>query len=218
MKSMSNIDSPPYLLLVEGQDDQHFVQHLLSKEPELPFFSILNKDGIDNLIKGISSEVKVPGRKILGILVDGNSNPMERWRQIANEFKKLKIEPNEVPDRPKQEGLIINSTPKIGVWLMPDNKSPGEIENFAVQMVPENDPIWPFSKKYIEKIPDEKRLFSPDKIEKAQFFAWLATRKKSGRMGAAMGSDSFNLDNELTMTFLKWLSQLFQLDGPPQNG
>ena len=132
--------------------------------------------------------------------------------EIKKASEYLEIEKSEIPDHPKPEGTIINSRLKIGIWIMPDNKSPGEIEDFAVQMVPENDLIWPSSREDIDKIPEGEQLFSSNKKEKAQLFAWLATRKEPGRKGAAVGAGHFDLGNSLNRIFLKWLSDLFPVE------
>ena len=93
---------------------------------------------------------------------------------------------------------------------MPDNKSSGEIENFAAKMVPKNDPVWPLSKEYIANIPKNARKFALGKTTKAELFAWLAARKEPGRMGAAVGAGDLTLDNEPSKKFLEWLSELFR--------
>ncbi len=93
---------------------------------------------------------------------------------------------------------------------MPDNKSHGELEDFAAQMIPEDDPVWPSSREYIANIPVKDRKFDSDKTPKAELFAWLATRKNPGRMGAAIGADDLSLDNQPSKKFLKWLTELFK--------
>ena len=93
---------------------------------------------------------------------------------------------------------------------MPDNESSGELENFAAQMVPEDDPVWPSSREYIANIPVQDRKFDSGKTPKAELFAWLATRREPGRMGAAIGTDDLSLDNPPSRTFLKWLTDLFK--------
>ena len=93
---------------------------------------------------------------------------------------------------------------------MPDNKSPGELEDFAAKIVPKDDSVWLLSEKYIENIPKNERKFAPDKMPKAKLFAWLAARKEPGRMGAAVGAGDLTLNNELGGKFLKWLSELFR--------
>lgn len=125
------------------------------------------------------------------------------------ELHHLKLKSSQIPPKPVPAGAIIDCKPRIGIWLMPDNKSPGELEDFAVKMVPKNDPVWPLSKAYIANIPKNDRKFAPDKTKKAKLFAWLAARKEPGRMGAAVGAGDLTLNNEPSKKFLEWLSKLF---------
>ena len=57
-------------------------------------------------------------------------------------------------------GAIMAGQPSIGVWLMPDNQSTGELEDFVAQMIPPGDPVWPRSEYYIEGIPEPDRKFT----------------------------------------------------------
>ena len=93
---------------------------------------------------------------------------------------------------------------------MPCNKLPGELEDFAVTMIPGDDPIWPSSRQYITDIPQQDRKFDDEKKPKAELYAWLATRKTPGRMGAAIGAGDLSLNNKPSETFLKWLTELFE--------
>ena len=211
-----NSSSSPFCLLVEGQDDRHVIEKFWEKAyKEKPSFNIVDRDGISNLIEAIPAEIKEPDRQVLGIVVDANNHLDEYWEKITHKIKEgikdLGVEQIQVPDRPTPTGTIIDCKEiSIGVWLMPNNKSSGELENFIIEMLPKGDLIWPFAKRYIENIPKENRKFNNSKIEKAQFFAWLATRKKPGRMGAAIGADDLTLNNKLGKNFLKWLSDLFR--------
>ena len=212
---MKPSSSSPFCLLVEGQDDRHVIQHLWEKaHKEKLSFNISDKDGISNLIEAIPGEIKEPSREILGIVLDANNHLDEYWKEITHKIKEgiedLGVKQIQVPDHPIPTGTIINCKEiSIGVWLMPNNKSSGEIENFVIEMLPKSDPVWPSAKKYIEDIPEESRKFDNNKIKKAQLFAWLATRKKPGRMGAAISAGDLTLDNKLSKSFLKWLSDLF---------
>ena len=228
---MPSVGSPPFLLLVEGHDDRHFVRHVWDKHhngSSYPLFfrgskrpfSISDKGSSEQLLAAIPAEITESNRKALGILVDANGDPILRWKKIACEIRKeseyLQLEPSEIPDHPKRTGTIINCAIgagrrefRIGIWLMPDNESSGELEDFAAKMVPEDDPVWPSSREYIANIPEENRKFDSDKAPKAELFAWLATRKEPGRMGAAIGADDLSLNNQSSKTFLKWLTALF---------
>lgn len=161
--------------------------------------------------QSIRLEIKVSGREALGILADANGDIAQRWKEITNEIKKERDHLNpKIPRKPKPAGTIIDCKPRIGIWLMPDNKSPGELEDFAAKIVPKDDSVWLLSEKYIENIPKNERKFAPDKMPKAKLFAWLAARKEPGRMGAAVGAGDLTLNNELGGKFLKWLSELFR--------
>ena len=66
------------------------------------------------------------------------------------------------------DGTIIQANPRIGIWLMPDNMSVGELEDFVVQMIPEGDQVWPLSQRYIEEIPEEgKKVLGWEDTESA---------------------------------------------------
>ena len=95
------------------------------------------------------------------------------------------------PDNLNSKGVIIDAeggVPTVGVWLMPDNGSTGELEDFVIRMIKDHDPVWPLAQAYIDNIPGDDRKFSSAKSDKAKLYAWLATRKKPNRMGAAIGA------------------------------
>ena len=79
---MSKDDSLPRTLLVEGQDDRHLVQHVWRKNyNSKPPFCISDREGFDNLAQDIPTQVKIPGREVLGILADANGDAMEKWEK-----------------------------------------------------------------------------------------------------------------------------------------
>lgn len=121
------------MLLVEGQDDLHVVGHICERHSSDFSFDIISKDGWEKLRGSISVEIKVPGRQIVGILADADDDPAGRWDSIKDQLRKADINA-EGPSFP--QGLIVAQSPKIGAWLMPDNKRPGELEDFAIEMIP----------------------------------------------------------------------------------
>ena len=76
--------------------------------------------------------------------------------------------------------------PRVGIWLMPNNKVPGELEEFVASMIPDGDPVWPLAKDYVDRIPTKHRKFSDRKILRAKVHSWLATRTEPRKMGAAI--------------------------------
>ena len=194
------------LLLVEGQDDKHVVRHLCNtRAPELKF-DCRDKGGNAELLKAISVEVKLAGRLALGIVADANDDVAARWQAIGNRLRGADVQ---LPDQPAHGGTVIDNDPRVGVWLMPNNSGPGELENFVAELVPKDDPVWPFAKQYIDGIPREHRRFSSRKVLRAELHAWLATRQEPRMMGAAIGTGELDAEAPIASQFVDWLRTLF---------
>ena len=211
---MQESDSHPRVLLVEGPDDKHVVIHLSERSGLTQNFVIVEKEGINSLLDSIEVEVDIPGRTILGIVLDANDNPNARWQALTDRLNRLRQEDHfdlpELPDKPEPSGTIIEGKLRIGVWLMPDNRSTGELEDFVGSMIPSGDPVWPLSEAYIESIPPADRKFAPGKIQRAKVHAWLATREEPRRMGLAIKARDLVTDAANTAAFVNWLRTLFQ--------
>ena len=201
------MESPTKILLVEGQDDKHVVRHIRDRARMAVPFDIQDKGGFDKLLKTISTEIKAPDRMAVGILVDANDNLTDRWRAVSGRLLDAGIE--EVPDVPSPDGTIIDTTPCIGIWLMPDNQSTGEIEDFVKRMIPRNDPVQSLARQYIQSIPAEARKFPIRKRSRAELHAWLATRETPGRMGSAIGRGDLWTGGVLCKKFSGWIERLF---------
>ena len=106
-------------------------------------------------------------------------------------------------------GAIVEHEPRVGIWLMPDNAVPGELEDFIQKLIPNGDPIWPMAQSYIDGIPAVERKFATNKILRAQVHAWLATLSEPRKMGAAIGTGDLHATAPLAEEFIDWLRRLF---------
>lgn len=197
---------PEKVLLVEGQNDKHVVRNLCHRHDEIPAFCIREKGGIENLLEAISPEIKVSARKAVGIVMDANDDLTARWNAVVHRLRFAGIQP---PSVPELAGTVIPGMPKIGIWIMPDNQSSGELEDFAIKMIPSADLVWPKSKKYIDCIPHQHRKFTDKKITRAKLYAWLATREEPGQMGSAIRKRDLNINGYQSQKFVAWLRRLF---------
>ena len=200
------MDQPPKVLLVEGPDDKHVVGHLLGRASSTASFDILDKGGIDNLLRAVEPEIRVPGRAAVGIVADANDDPGARWQAVSYQLQEAGID---APRKPSRGGTVMDGGPRIGVWLMPDNRSAGELEDFVQTMIPDGDPAWSLAREYVRGIPDEARAFPPGKRIRAELHAWLATREEPGFMGSAIGRGDLKTDGPLCVDFLAWIEGLF---------
>ena len=126
------------VLLVEGQDDKHIVLQLCERHQSTRSFFIDDKGNIDQVLESIALEIKAPDRQAVGILVDANDDRTRRWAAVQNRLRRAGITS---PQSPDPDGTIIQANPRIGIWLMPDNTSAGELEDFVAKMIPDNDPV-----------------------------------------------------------------------------
>ena len=198
--------TPSRVLLVEGVDDKHVARHVWQRHSAESPFCIVEKGSVDQLLKAIEVEVKVSGRQAVGILLDANTDPAGRWDAVKYRLEQANIN---LPENLCASGTIIESHPRVGVWLMPDNAAPGELENFVAQMIPACDPVWPLAQGYIAGIPCAERKFIPKKQRRAEVHAWLAAREDPQQMGAAIGARDLQVDGALCQEFVAWLTRLF---------
>lgn len=197
---------------MEGRDDRHVVEHLYWKRfGTEPPFEIKDKEGYSRLRSAIGPEVKVPGRQVVGIVVDANNDMKSRWKAITDRLRQVRPE-IEFGD-PTPCGFVVSGEPRIGIWLWPDNESSGEIEDFVVTMIPRDDPVWPLSSRYVECIveciPEEHRPFSKGKTTRAEVHAWLSVREEPRRIGTAIRTGDLEVDGPLATRFSAWLDNLF---------
>ena len=180
----------PKKLLVEGDEDKRVIPYLMEANGipwgETADTRVVEIDpcgGFENMIKQglIETELKASGLKALGIIADANENARQRWSSLRNRC--LGSFP-ELPDDVPATGLIHENESglKLGVWLMPDNRSHGMMETFLTYLVPDNNnPVL----RYAESARDEARtLGAPYKdvqADKAKIYTWLAWQDPPGR-------------------------------------
>ena len=196
-------------ILVEGDNDKHVLIHIYNRcVSSSPSFYVSSKGSINQLIASIEAEIDVDGREVLGIIADADDAPQECWKNIADKLNRAGIV---TPSSPEPDGTIIEETedkPRIGIWIMPDNKSTGELEDFVQQMIPNADPVWPLAVNFIEGIPEVDRKFADHKVRKAEVHAWLATRRYPRPMGVSIRDGDLDVDGCLCQKFRAWLERL----------
>jgi hypothetical protein len=197
------------VMLVEGLSDRHFVSHIKNRLVPSLSFDIEAKEGLSTLIQSIYGEVSLNTRQIVGILVDADNDPDKRWDEVSSRLSESGIS---VPSSPNSEGTIIYqkpSKPRVGIWIMPDNHSSGELEDFVIEMIPDHDAVWPRSVGYVDGIPIKERKFAPSKTARAKLYAWLATCERAPHIGAAIGDGVFDLQTDGCQAFVRWIERLF---------
>ena len=215
---MTTVGMGPFthLLVVEGTSDQHAVLHLCrTARPGLEtIFTTLAASGFQGVLGTVPIYVNQEGMTAVGFVVDADDAPAEHWRQVVNEIAEANSD-IQLPPSPDLNGTIIPEnpaigSPRIGIWVMPDNSAPGELEDFVAQLIPDGDLVWPLSQDYIDGIPPDARKFDDDSITKNQVHAWLAARRFPGLVGLAIREGDLEISGHLSQRFLTWLTRLFR--------
>lgn len=199
-----------FKLLVEGSDEEHVMKKLLEKNGLQKNFAIKPKGGYEKLRKSIPVELKVAGLKVMGMVADANNCVSDRWKSIADPLKKSGFEiPAKIPKKSNTFWSCNGIT--VGIWFMPNNRDQGELEDFILKMIDEDDPVLPLAKQYIDEIPPEYRKFKVAKSERAYLYAWLASRKEPKPIGTAIVAGDIDHTKPISKSFLSWLRSLFTL-------
>lgn len=208
------------LVLVEGNSDLQVVKTLRQNTKNRNQFWIEPTGGINQLLKNIPNNLQDPRftrnspMPALGYVVDADDDRLAIWKELKMRCQDESI-PEQyrvyLPDGPDQEGTIVmRSRPrlKVGIWIMPDNKRCGELEDFLVSMVPSENADWPRARRYVHC---SEREFG-DKVKRAEVWAWIATRKEPSRFDEAIKNGDLCTDGDLCQIFVAWLSRLFAPD------
>ena len=131
----------PYRLLVEGKNDQHVVWNLADRLKLKETFDVEAKDSYTQLIGALPTLLKSTNTlKRLGVVVDADENGEAHWSAIRTILEKSDYY-SSLPETLPQEGLVCHPDDEeqliVGVWIMPDNRINGMLEDFVAYMIPD---------------------------------------------------------------------------------
>jgi Protein of unknown function (DUF3226) len=211
-------------LLVEGDSDIHFVANLCKtkgiplikgyeakRKLEQEFFE--EGEGVVGLKRKIPLILKEEDLTNFGIILDANSKPAQsEWDSLKTIFKKAGF--RNLPAAPNLSGTIFiqEGKPKVGIWIMPNNRDSGYLEFFLEKMIPEEDDLIRIAKNATQSlIARGINRFTEIKKQKADVHTWLAWQPSPGLpYGTAISADYFDLDAGLVNIFVAWLQNVFE--------
>lgn len=210
----------PKVLLVEGNEDKRVIPELIEangvpwgETADEAIVFIKEFEGVSNLLKPgvIETELKASGVETVGIMIDANDNASGRFRQICERCKTVLPDmPDDLPD----EGLIHSNDEgfRLGVWLMPDNKSRGMLETFLLFLAPTENSLVKYAKKASKAA---QRIGAPYKSvhsEKAYIHTWLAWQDEPGaQLAQAVKKQLLNPASPHAVPFVNWFRGLFEV-------
>ena len=174
-------------------------------------FIVEAKDGYERLRADLSVRLRVPALRTVGVVIDADTALNDRWRSICDVLTQSGYK--QLPAVPDVDGTLLTaqgSLPRFGIWVMPDNRLSGMLEDFIQHLIHHGDPLLPRAQASIDGIPAAERRFQDVHRAKALIHTWLAWQQEPGTpMGQAVTKHYLDANHALAQRFLTWLRQLF---------
>ncbi|MDE2873932.1 MAG: hypothetical protein OXU69_10630 [Gemmatimonadota bacterium] len=206
------------VVYVEGRDDKHVIGHLLIRrgaDPEgrLGFVDSRGKQGV---LDAIRVAVGAGTGRSVGFVLDANDDPDATWRAVGSRLRRAGVD---APDRIPQDGFVGESAEfgtRVGVWLMPDNRRTGALEDFLKDLIEVGDRLLPHAEASTAGAKELGARFPSVDTKKAVLHTWLAWQREPGRpYGVAIKAHYLRDDSDAARRFVLWFGRVF---GIPEGG
>ena len=202
-----------HILMVEGTDDEHVLRHICRKRSIPEPDRVLPQGGAPKLLEAMPRQIEASTgeQDVIGVVIDADQNPDGRWQAIRDRLVDAGYQ--NVPGHPDPSGTILEPAqgsplPQVGVWVMPDNKSRGILENFLSHLVPQPNGLFDYATNCVEHLPDIG--FIDNDKPKAVIHTWLAWQKEPGRpYGTSIRAGFLDHDVPVVDVLVFWINRLF---------
>lgn len=205
------------VLLVEGAGDKGVISAILNEwKVSCPLIRECGSDGeVFKMLKlYLSNSTRY---KAIGVIVDADTRPegrLQRFVQLAVESGWYKLSSKTILPA---EGLILDSldadAPRIGLWVMPDNRSHGMLEDFLAKMAEVTHPDLLDESEYAIAHIEERGVqqYTPAHRPKAKIHTYLAWQKEPGcTLPQAVMKHYLNATSDNARPFVDWIKRLFR--------
>ncbi len=201
------------VLLVEGIDDEHVLKHLCGQRGVGTLDEIRPQGGVERLLENFPVRLKESEIEVLGLVLDADTDLASRWAELKHRLDGAGYDG--VLEEPGAEGTILTPPsdtllPRFGVWLMPDNKSKGILEDFLRFLIPPASQLFEHAKSSVGSIPPGERRFGQTAEPKAIIHTWLAWQREPGKpLGTAITARFLDPNVPQVDSLVGWLKRLF---------
>ena len=210
----------PKKLLVEGDTDKRVVPYLMEangvvwNSADQPIVYIEPYGGINDLLKPgvIESELKASGLEALGVMVDANGDAHNQWSRIKTRCDdQFDLLPHDIP----AGGLDIfhHDGTRFGVWIMPNNQFSGMLEDFLIQLIPDDSQeLYGLAQHCVSEAVRHAAPFKEVHRKKAEIHTWLAWQDEPGpQLHQAVHHRVLDPRKPESRSFVKWFRTLFDV-------
>lgn len=201
------------VLIVEGKNDKHVFFALFKEFEVIKNFDVVELTGWDQAIKKFNASIidTESNNSTIGLIVDADIDIESRWQSIKTKLSDLYYD---IPSCLSEAGIILTSEeyPKIGIWIMPNCKNNGMLENFLLEMIEMNAPE---TNSYVSNVVDNAKkdgftTFKELHKDKAIIHTWLSWQDEPGRpLGQSITAKIIRPETETVQKFICWITRLF---------
>lgn len=214
------------VMLVEGPDDEHVIKSIcgqlklgLIDDFRYGRRGASNDRGKQSLLMALPIQLLESDVTAVGIVLDADDDLHASWQAITHALRSVSGAGGdqgypEIPPEPDPFGTVIPAPgglsllPRVGIWIMPDNRLNGALEDFLKFMVPADDGLLPHAESVIDSLPHTP--FTPAHRTKALVHTWLAWQKEPGKpYGQAISARYLDTSLPEAQLFADWLRRTF---------
>lgn len=214
-------------LIVEGLGDKIFFEKychhyaynidvkVITPEDVNPDYYTTKGGVISSSLDDLISQIALGMIKNLGIIIDADHVKDQSGIQKTKENLAEKLAPHGYTLVETAEGIIAKNNDgliDIGIWIMPNNISDGNIENWIEELVDHKEiPLYEKAQKAVSELKEENlQKFKESRVKKAQLATWFAWQKSPGH-GLDFFFDTPLIDvNHIQYTnFCTWFKRTF---------
>ena len=207
-------------LITEGKTDRTLLETLLDHKqrhidiPRLPPKDVKDAGGYSWLTKrgNLDAFLNAGDAERFGIIVDADTNPIARWESLRNRLVEFAFDADQLPGILPADGLVATFPKRrpVGVWLMPGNGSPGNVEDFFTSLIRPSDALLSQARKCVGAMP--AALMPESGRAKATYRTWLAWQDGGDGMSPRTAFEAKLYDPAKAESFRNWIQRL--LDTP----
>ncbi|MBF0183069.1 MAG: hypothetical protein HQM06_01590 [Magnetococcales bacterium] len=203
------------ILLVEGKNDKHVILALCQHFSIPETFTIKECIGDDRLFEMADALIPAPGYAdaIIGLVVDADERGVSsRWQQLVSMLQTHGYDLSSL--RPDPEGSVLAAPagcPRLGLWIMPNNRDTGRLEDFLLAMVQQQGDGLEIASRCLSNAEEAGiTTFKATHRSKAVLHTYLAWQDEPGMpMGQSITRQVLQPTTTTCHAFIHWLKRLF---------
>ena len=210
-------------LLVEGATEERLIPELVEAQrirwteaevgDKVPYIDDVG--GVENILKSgtISAEFKASGLRRLGVIVDANGNASGRWQSIRRRCESELPDMVGLPERIPEAGFVRERQDGswFGVWIMPDNRSSGALEEFLLGLVPSTgEELLTHARSSVDRARELGAELREVDVAKSVIHTWLAWQRDPGpQLHEAVKRRLLDPRHPASQLFVSWFRSMF---------